>query len=233
MSYAESRTLGLIHEIAEGVMLDNGAYSFWRTGKPVDWPAFYQWVEPWLDHWTTWAVIPDVIDGDEVANDALVAEWPFGHKGAPAWHPHESLDRLERLVSEWPLICIGGSSVYRLGTSKWTARMAEAMDVVCDERGVPRTRLHLLRGLAYSGGPYPLYSADSTNVQRHHRGDTGRRRNPVEMVAEVDGRNPPARWHREGRQTELFAPLVGGRTPTLTKAKLHQLTIEEARDSGP
>jgi len=36
-------------------------------------------VEEWRRHpGFDWAIIPDVIDGDEAANDALVTAWPFG-----------------------------------------------------------------------------------------------------------------------------------------------------------
>jgi hypothetical protein len=47
------------------------------------------------------AIIPDVIDGDEAANDALINLWPWireKHMSAPVWHLHESLDRLMRLA---------------------------------------------------------------------------------------------------------------------------------------
>ena len=64
-------------------MLDNGAFSKWKSAKETNWPEFYKWVEPWLGYPTTWAVIPDVIDGGSQMQDALVREWPFGHKGAP------------------------------------------------------------------------------------------------------------------------------------------------------
>jgi hypothetical protein len=64
VSYADPRDVAVCHEIGQSVMLDNGAFSFWKTGKAVDWNGYIEWAEPWLDHHTTWAVIPDVIDGD-------------------------------------------------------------------------------------------------------------------------------------------------------------------------
>jgi hypothetical protein len=37
------------------------------------------------------AVVPDVIDGTEADNDALLTEWPLGwFFGAPVWHMHET-----------------------------------------------------------------------------------------------------------------------------------------------
>jgi hypothetical protein len=71
----------ICHRIGQSVMLDNGAFSFWRQGRPTDWGGYYSWAERWLEYPTTWAVIPDVIDGDVEANDALVSEWPFASRG--------------------------------------------------------------------------------------------------------------------------------------------------------
>jgi hypothetical protein len=205
--YGEHRDIDICHEIGQSVMLDNGAFPAWTQGKATDWPGYYRFCEKWLEHWSTWAVIPDVIDGDEAANDALLQEWPFGDRGAPVWHMHESLDRLEYLVWTWPLVCIGSSGDYStLGTPRWRARMAEAMDVACDERGVPRTRLHMLRGIAYAGGQYPFYSADSTNIARNHAGSHRQRPRSVRLHAdEIDARQTPARWHRISLTEELTA----------------------------
>lgn len=208
VSYADPRDVDVCHELGQSVMLDNGAFTFWKQGGTPDWPSYYQWCARWLEHWTTWAVIPDVIDGTEAENDALIAEWPFGDRGAPVWHMHESLNRLRFLVSEWPLVCIGSSGEYAtLDTPAWRRRMAEAMGMACDARGVPFTRLHMLRGLAYAGGPYPFYSADSTNVARNHAGTNGGRprKSALRMVSEIDARQTPARWLRTPVQGELVA----------------------------
>lgn len=215
VSFAVPRDVALCHEIGQAVMLDNGAFSAWRRGVPVrDWSPYYAWCERWLEHWTTWAVIPDVIDGDEDANDALIAQWPHGDRGAPVWHLHETLERLERLVREWPLVCLGSSGAYaHPGRPAWQRRMAAAMDVACDEAGRPRTRLHLLRGLRYAAGPYPLYSADSTSVARNHSGNPSRAeppKDPLRMAARIDARQPPARWRRAAHQLELVATVGGG-----------------------
>jgi hypothetical protein len=206
--YGEHRDVEVCHEIGQSVMLDNGAFPAWTQGKATDWPGYYAWCERWLEHWTTWAVIPDVIDGDEAANDRLLDVWPFGHRGAPVWHMHESLARLAGLVNAWPLVCIGSSGEYAaLGSSRWERRMAQAMHAACDPRGVPYTRLHMLRGLNYAGGPYPFCSADSTNVARNHAGtnDGRARKSALRMASEIDARQCPARWHSQPQQEELAA----------------------------
>jgi len=68
VSIVEPKQLRRVHKIGRGVMLDNGAFSAWTKQRPTNWPKFYHWCEPWLSQ-TTWAVIPDVIEGDEAAND--------------------------------------------------------------------------------------------------------------------------------------------------------------------
>lgn len=211
VSWAYPAHVRLYHDIGQGICLDNGAFSLWTQNKKVDWEDFYRWAEPWLKYQNTWAIIPDVIAGTDEDNDKLVDEWRFGKdKGAPVWHPHESLERLTRLRDEWPLVCIGGSPEYKIiGTPKWQARMVQAMDVLCDEVGYPLTRLHLLRGLRYSEGPYPLWSADSASVARSWSGTPGgsgaQGKQVWRAMAAVDGRNPPPRWHRPiGEQANLF-----------------------------
>ena len=107
VSHANPGDVGLCHRIGQSVMLDNGAFSKWKRGKATDWPAYYAWVEKWLGWPTTWAVIPDVIDGGEEAQEALLREWPFAERGAPVWHMDEPLARLLRLCGKWPRVCVG------------------------------------------------------------------------------------------------------------------------------
>jgi len=172
ISWAHAHQLGIAIECASSFALDNGAFSAWRSGKPItDWSAYYKWVEdlrynPGFD----FAVILDVIAGDEAANDALCAEWPMPvWVGAPVWHMHESLARLDRLVSEWPRVCIGSSGAWpNPGTRSWWGRMAETMAVACDELGRPRCQLHGLRMLnPHIFTRVPFASADSTNIARN------------------------------------------------------------------
>jgi hypothetical protein len=206
VSYANPEQIAVCHEIGQSVMLDCGAYTSWTQGKPTDSPAYYDWCYRWLAYQSTWAVIPDVIDRDEHINDQLIEEWPFGSRGAPVWHMHESLERLRRLCEEWPRVCIGSSGQYTdMRTSRWHRRMAAAMDTVCvDGRAI--TWLHLMRGLAMCGSEYPLSSADSTNIARNHAGSPTRRRPPKlvrAMADQIDAMQCPAHWHPKPSQLEL------------------------------
>ena len=72
-----------VHSIGQSVMLDNGAFTAWRKGTKIDWNKYYVWADKWLDCPTTWAVIPDVVEGGANEQDELIKQWPHSHKGAP------------------------------------------------------------------------------------------------------------------------------------------------------
>ena len=148
VSHASPTDAKCCHEIGQSVMLDNGAFSAWRSGRSVDWNGYYEWCAKWLDYRTTWAVIPDVIDGDGPDNDALLAQWPHGTRGAPVWHMHEPIRRLRRLAEIWPRICIGSSGEYAtVGDARWHGRMVLAMNELCGD-GPAQVWLHMLRGMS-------------------------------------------------------------------------------------
>lgn len=151
-------------------------------------------------------MIPNVIDGDEKANDALLEEWPLPRWfGAPVWHMHESLERLERLASGWPRVCIGSSGDFsQPGSAAWWVQMGKAMRVVCDDDGRPMCKLHGLRMLDPAiFGHLPLSSADSTNIGRNigidqawrgtYSPPTKEARAAV-MRSCIKSRNSPPRW---------------------------------------
>lgn len=172
VSYSFPLQLATVLECCQSFAIDNGAFGAWQKGAAIsDWTSFYGWAEDCLRYPSCdFAVIPDVIDGDEAANDALIAEWPLArHMGAPVWHMHESLERLVRLASEWSRVCISSSGQYaQVDSPEWHARMRIAMLSVCDPSGRPITKLHGLRMLnprVFS--KYPFASADSTNLGRN------------------------------------------------------------------
>lgn len=159
-------------EFAASFALDNGAFPAWKSGKPIaDWRPYYEWASrlkmvPSCD----FAIVPDVIDGSEADNDALLAEWPLPRWfGVPVWHMHESLARLERLAASWPRIAIGSSGEFAsIGTAAWWGQMARAMRVLCDDDGRPLCRIHGLRMLDPDIFRHlPFSSADSTNIGRN------------------------------------------------------------------
>ncbi len=217
VSFAHPGQMGLAVATAQSFAIDNGAFSAWRSGHPIeDWRHYYDFVraakhQPSCD----FAVIPDVIDGTEGENDDLAADFPFPHWfGAPVWHLHESFNRLERLAERWPRVCLGSSGEFaQIGTASWWRRMHEVMRVICDDAGHPRCRLHGLRMLdPRIFSRFPFSSADSTNIGRNIGIDqawTGPYAPPTKesrtqlMRARVESVNAPSAYDFQEYQQEF------------------------------
>ena len=202
VSHAAPQDVERCHAIGQSVMLDNGAFSKWKSGRATDWAAFYAWADRWLDHPTTWAVIPDEIDAGAQMQDALISEWPFGHRGAPVWHMDERIERLLALCDVWPRVCIGSTAEYAVVLSdSWCRRMNAAFNEVASRhRRLPW--LHMLRGMQCSGREWPFASVDSTDVaQNHHRPQN----TPAGMATRWDAMQCPGRWETRPEQLELVA----------------------------
>ena len=172
VSFEYQQHMGVVADVCASFVLDNGAFSVWKKGGRLDIDGYLKWVELWHRHpGFDWALIPDVIDGDEGQNDAFLSLWPENLKGygVPVWHLHESLERLDRLASSFKVIAFGSSGEYKTpGSPLWWQRMRQALNVVCDEIGRPRCKLHGLRMLNPKiFTELPLSSADSTNVGRN------------------------------------------------------------------
>lgn len=201
VSHANPQQVELVHQIGQGVMLDNGAFTAWTQGKPTNWPRYYEWTDRWLDYPTTWAVIPDEIDAGPEAQDALIAQWPHGNRGAPVWHMDEPIDRLLRLLDEWDRVCIGSTAEYaKLLTPRWERRMDDAWEEICKRhKRVPN--VHMLRGMQMARQRWPFASVDSTDVARNHH-EQGR---PKERAERWDAAQCPASFHPTAVQLEFAA----------------------------
>lgn len=193
--FANPNDIKICHQIGQSVMLDNSAYTVWKQGIQINWPAWREWVEPWLDYSTTWCVLPDSIEGDEYENDRLLVQWTIG-KGSPVWHLHESLDRLERLCATYEKVCFGSSGSYAIvGTDQWRRRVTDAFDRIAEPSGrVPW--IHMLRGMKLSGDEFPFGSVDSADIGRNHYLPHN---NAVKMADRWDALQTPGRWvtHRQ------------------------------------
>jgi hypothetical protein len=193
------------HDIGQSVMLDNRAFSKWRRGAVVDWNAFYDWCDKWLDCPTTWAIPPDVIDAPSQEQDGLLNDWPHGKRqAAPVWHMDEPIGRLCRLVDDgWSRVCIGSTAEYAVVLSEaWERRMDDTWDGLAATFG--RTPpIHMLRGMQCAGMRWPFASVDSTDVAQNHN----RPQNMPRMMADRwDAKQCPARWVSRGtEQLELVA----------------------------
>jgi hypothetical protein len=208
--------LPTVADVCHSFILDNGAFSIWKSGGTLDVEGYIRWCEEWRCHpGFDWALIPDVIDGNEAENDAMLAGWPRNIPGVPVWHFHESLDRLEVLVRDWPRIALGSSGAWPTpGANGWWGRMANVMDAVCDATGRPQCKLHGLRMLAPSIFEHlPLSSADSTNVAQNSQlvGRFGQYAPPTQtqrravIAARIESHNSAAVWKRPAREQMEFS----------------------------
>jgi hypothetical protein len=209
VSFRHNEQLTVAIEVCQSFAIDNGAFSSWKSGNPItDWTDFYDWAlnlkkVPSCD----FAVIPDVIDGTEADNDALLKDCPLPTWfGAPVWHLHESLERLEYLANNYVRVCFGSSGEFStVGTQKWWSKMGQAMRVICDDLGRPCCKLHGLRMLDTAiFTKFPFSSADSTNIGRNVGIDShwkhGNYLPPTKemraqvMRARIEAHNSPAVW---------------------------------------
>lgn len=224
VSFAAPSQLEICLEVCQSVAFDNGAFSAWKSGNPIqDWSKFYEWVDKYKNHpRLDFVIIPDVIDGDEMANERLIAQWhqtfhaPYGLRlGVPVWHMHESEEKLNYLSRAYSRIAIGSSAEYsQVGSYKWHERMNWAMKILCDEKQ-PRCKVHMLRGLdAETFTAYPFASADSTNAGRNCNIDSpwkGTYTPPSTswrarvIMARIESFNSSERWEERPMTKDLFA----------------------------
>lgn len=167
--YPRQDDLHVAMEVARSVIFDNGAFTIWKQGGKLDVQGYTDWCEKWHRHPRfEWALIPDVIEGTDEDNDALLLDWPKHIAGVPVYHLHEKPERLVRLAHEYPIVALGSSGVWQTpGSSGWWSRMATILNAVCDEDGFLICKLHGLRMLNPRLFSIPLYSADSTNAGRN------------------------------------------------------------------
>ena len=226
VSYASPQDVRVCHESGQGILLDNGAFTHWKKGLPgygeigdlnghfrgtilsPVYRKYVDWCREWTAYPTTWAIIPDSINGDAELNQRLVDEWPVNeigvHQAAPVWHLHESIDRLRSLINgkmKWPRVCIGSSGEYAVvGSDRWRRRMDVVFNRITDHSGRVPCWLHMLRGMSLAGDLYPFASLDSTDVARNHN----RGGNIVERVNRWDRVQCPKLFHLKMEQQDLL-----------------------------
>jgi len=213
VSYRHPDDLDIISEVASSFFVDNGAFSFWRSGETPDWDAYMAWIDALPRH-PDFYIVPDVIEGDEDTNRHLLFEYGRGNGACPVWHLHESMEYLDMLVRQFPIVALGSSGKWSTpGNSEWWMRIADAMDIICDSNGKPRTKLHGLRMLnPYIFTNVPFHSCDSTNAARNNNQTdrfgmyvppTAAGRSSV-IADRIEAWQSPAIWERVPIQENLF-----------------------------
>jgi len=213
VSYRHPYDLDVICEVASSFFVDNGAFSFWKSGETVDWDEYMKWIDA-LPRRPDFYIVPDVIDGTEDDNRHLLFRYGRKHGACPVYHLHESLEYLDMLVRQYPIVALGSSGKWTSpGTLDWWGRMAQIMGVICDSTGKPRTKIHGLRML----NPdiftrVPFHSCDSTNAARNNNQlDRFGMYVPVDAPARagviadrIESLNSPAMWVGLPQQDNMF-----------------------------
>ncbi len=175
VSFAYPEQIAFAAEVCQSFAIDNGAFTLWKQGGTLDVHAYAGFVEEWRRHpGFDWCLVPDVIDGDEDANETMLLKWLAVNGGirdsVPVWHLHESYDRLKNLCARFRRVAIGSSGAFaEIGTDQWWQRIGGAFDAICDTDGRPVCKLHGLRMLNPTVfSQLPFASADSTNVAQNH-----------------------------------------------------------------
>lgn len=193
--------LEVAREVCQSYCVDNGAFSIWKRGGKLDVDGYRAWVDSLkTDQSFDFALAPDCIDGGEAENDAMLDGW---EDCVPVFHLHESVDRLVRLASSYPMVAFGSSGQYSTpGSSSWWQRMAVLMDAitVC---GKPICKLHGLRMLDVNIFTHlPFRSADSTNVAQNSSGMSFVQQ--AETIARrIESHQSPVKWTHYGIQEGL------------------------------
>lgn len=188
--YPRPEGLRTVLRIAQAVMFDNGAFSAFTRGLPLNVPGFYEWLRPILAP-PHWAVISDIIGGSVADQRALIRTFPFRKDlGAPVWHLDEPLHHLFFLCDHWPRVCLGSAGPYwKVGGPSWAGRMDEVFNALA-QRYHPLPWIHGLRMLGQGGERWPLASADSTNVAQNFKPGC-----PKCMANRIDAVQPAGTWN--------------------------------------
>jgi hypothetical protein len=218
VSYADTSQLSIVKEVCQSWALDNGAFSFWKSGKQINFDDYFKFIEEVSGPSMDFFIIPDVIGGTEEENDDLISQSPYqvnGVGGVPVWHTDESLNRLNRLLESFSKIAIGSGNGLTPNSPDWWMRIYQAMDLLTDNQGKPLTKIHGLRMLNPEiFQKLPFESADSTMVGRNinaQRNEWKGSYSPLShygkaqvLIDRIEFFNSPQFWERVPIQMEFY-----------------------------
>ena len=144
VSFYRPDQIGLVSEICQSFVIDNGAFSYWRKNIEPDWNGYETFCQTWEFHpGFDWLIIPDVIDGTLDENKVLIDKWVklFDRsKLVPVWHLNEPIDWLVELCKTFDRVALGSAGEYsQIGTDKWFYRMNDCFQAITDKQGWPRS----------------------------------------------------------------------------------------------
>lgn len=179
------------------LMLDNGAFSTWRSGRGrVDRDAFFAWANDAQARCpVAVAVIPDIIEGNEEQNWLEAAHAVRGElSDYPerlmfVWHMNDSIEQLTRACRLFNFVAIGSCAEYDIQKNRkaFLARLqhaSAAIDYVEQVHG-RRPWIHLMRANGAIAGAIRFDSSDSSNIARNHCRTKGQEQHVRKMADKV------------------------------------------------
>lgn len=156
-SFLPAKAVPEIAAASSGLMIDSGAFTAWRKGKPIDLNAYVDFLLLCPDYEA--ALTLDVI-GDA---DASMANWSCLHGSfqaiVPVWHEGDPIEHLDEYVSHSPLVALG-----RIAGRRSLQKTLEFYDAAFNRHE------HAYHALGNADPnqlePYPFDSFDSTGWQR-------------------------------------------------------------------
>jgi len=165
---------------ASGILLlDNGAFTTWKQGRPFDEAGFWSWANAAQEIYPeAVAVIPDQIEGTEADNLMMAARAIRGglakypERCMFVWHTNDSMAQLKKAAALFNFIAIGSCAEHDI-QQQFPAfvarcRKASAMVDAVELATGRRPWIHVMRGLG-KFHKFPRFdSADSSNIARNH-----------------------------------------------------------------
>jgi hypothetical protein len=150
------------------LIMDSGAYSAWKLGKPIDRDKYHDFLLANMD-WIETAIALDEINPNdpEAAARASFDNWTAANKRGlitmPVFHARESFDWLDRyLDAGCKYVGISASSLR--GGSKADDWYAMVWDHIGNQDGLPPVKTHAFgEGREAPLQRFPWFSADSTS----------------------------------------------------------------------
>lgn len=172
VSFFSDSQISRIADVVASFIIDNGAYSIWRSGKgSIDIRKYAEFVNKWRCHPAfDWCLIPDSITGDVSENKRMLREFMrYGFSLSmcvPVFHLHEPLSYLAELIEMFPRVALGSSGEYaRPKTTIWWKRMEEISNFLCRDSNTPNSKIHALRMMDPEiFSVFPFSSVDSCHI---------------------------------------------------------------------
>lgn len=162
-SWLPRRDVPELAAAASEVLIDSGAFTAWRSGKPIELGRYVDWLSTEAPA-ASGAFVLDVIGDAEASarNHARMRELlpPWRDRLVPVWHEGDPLEHLDEYVARASIVGLG-----RIEGRRSELKTLDFYDLAFNRH--PNARFHALGNASPSTlEPYPFTSFDSTTWQR-------------------------------------------------------------------